>query len=64
MKNEKLKMLEANRDFIDFYCFKEDKWLQNADFEEKLVAVFGSIEQAETEFNEFKKENLIDESIE
>ena len=61
MKNEKLKMLEANSDFIDFYCFKEDKWLQNADLNEKVIAVFGSIENAEIEFEKHKKENLIEE---
>ncbi len=60
MKNEKLKMLEANSDFIDFYCYMEDKWLQNADLLEKLIAVFGSVENAEVKFEKYKKENLIE----
>jgi hypothetical protein len=27
-----------------WYCYMEDKWLQNANWEEKLIALFGSVE--------------------
>ena len=42
--------LKLNQDFIDFYCFREDKWLQNANWNEKLKAIFGTIENAIKEF--------------
>ncbi len=60
MKNKKIKTLEQNNDFVDFYCYMEDKWLQNAEFDQKLIAVFGSVENAEIEFEKYKEENLIE----
>jgi hypothetical protein len=33
-------------DFELWYCHMEDKWLQNANWEEKLIALFGSVENA------------------
>ncbi len=60
MKNKKIKKLEQNNDFVDFYCYMEDKWLQNAEFDQKLIAVFGSVENAEIEFEKYKEENLIE----
>ncbi len=62
MNQEKLKSLSGNSDFIDFYCYKEDKWLQYTDLDEKIIAVFGSIENAEIEFEKYKKENLIEDN--
>jgi hypothetical protein len=61
MKNNKLNILLEDSNFVDFYCYKEDKWLQNAEFEEKLIAIFGSVENAEIEFENYKIENLIDD---
>lgn len=43
-------------DFVDFYCYKEDKWLQNAGLEEKLIAVFGSVDNALKAFDTYAKE--------
>jgi hypothetical protein len=63
MKEEILRKLEASSDFIDFYCYKEDKWLQNANLNEKIIAVFGSIENAEMEFKKYKKDNLIEDKL-
>lgn len=37
---------EKDPSFVEWYCYMEDKWLQNAEFEEKLVAVFGSAQNA------------------
>jgi len=59
MKNNELIELIENPDFIDYYSYKEDKWLQDANWEEKLIAVFGSIENA---VNEFKKDDVFDYS--
>lgn len=57
MENEnKLSGYISNPDFIDFYCYKEDKWLQNAGLKEKLKAVFGSIENALEAFDAYAKE--------
>lgn len=53
-QEEKSKILLSNLinnpDFINFLCYKEDKWLQNSTFEEKVKAFFGSIEKANEEF--------------
>lgn len=57
MENEnKLRGYINKPDFIDFYCYKEDKWLQNAGLKEKLIAVFGSIESALKAFDTYAKE--------
>ena len=61
MKNEKLKELIKNSDFVDFYSYKEDKWLQYADIEQKLITVFGSVDKAIEEFGRdeiFNSKNL------
>jgi len=42
----KLNNYKDDERFIDWYCYMEDKWLQNADWEEKLTGVFGSIKNA------------------
>lgn len=58
MKKEiKLKIgeLKSNSSFIDFYSYYEDKWLQNADWNEKLIAVFGSVENA---IKQFQKDDI------
>lgn len=55
-----LKSLCKEKSFIDFYSYREDKWLQNAELEEKLIAVFGNIENAINEYKNdciFKKNN-------
>ncbi len=52
-----------NPEFIDFLCYKEDKWLQNSNFEEKIKAIFGSVEQAQEEFQKddiFNSHNFSD----
>lgn len=43
--------LLQNSEFINFLCYKEDKWLQNVEMKVKLIAIFGSIEKAIIEFN-------------
>jgi hypothetical protein len=48
--NATIQNLIINEEFIDFYCIMEDKWLQYASWEPKLIAVFGSIENAKREF--------------
>jgi hypothetical protein len=55
---QKLDELKSNSIFADFYSYYEDKWLQNADWEEKLKAVFGSVEKAIMQFQEDKIFNL------
>lgn len=55
-KENKLSDYINNPDFIDFYCYKEDKWLQYAGWKEKLTAVFGSIENALEAFDAYAKE--------
>lgn len=45
-----LDKLINNSDFIDFICYREDKWLQNSTFEEKIKTIFGSILKAKEEF--------------
>jgi hypothetical protein len=52
-----LEILKTNEDFIDFFCQKEDKWLQHADFNEKINAIFGNTEIAIKEFEKYKLEN-------
>lgn len=47
----RLKELLANDEFVNFLCYKEDKWLQNSDIESKLNVIFGSVESAVYEFN-------------
>ena len=34
----------------DFMCYREDKWLQNSTFEEKIKTLFGSVEKAQEDF--------------
>ncbi len=36
--------------FVDFYCDREDKWLQYSDMDKKVKAVFGSYKKAVVEF--------------
>ncbi len=45
-----LSKLINNSDFIDFMCYREDKWLQNSTFEEKIKTIFGNAERAEEDF--------------
>ena len=43
---KKLSYYKDDEGFEYWYCYMEDKWLQNADWEEKLTALFGSVENA------------------
>lgn len=43
---QKLNKYIKDTDFESWYCYMEDKWLQNADLDEKLIGVFGSVENA------------------
>lgn len=43
---QKLNNYIKDPDFESWYCYMEDKWLQNADWEEKLIGIFGSVENA------------------
>lgn len=52
---QKINELKTNPAFIEFYCYHEDKWLQYATWEEKLIAVFGNIENA---IKQFKKDGI------
>jgi|AP12_2_1047962.scaffolds.fasta_scaffold01873_4 superoxide dismutase len=45
-----LSNLTNNPEFIEFICYKEDKWLQYSTFEEKIKTFFGSIKKAKEEF--------------
>lgn len=45
-----LSKLVDNPDFIDFICYREDKWLQNSTFEEKIRTFFGSVQKADEDF--------------
>jgi hypothetical protein len=36
----------TSEDFVDFFCYWEDKWLQYADWNVKIPAIFGSLESA------------------
>ncbi len=47
---QKLSYYIKDPDFESWYCYMEDKWLQNADWEEKLIGVFGSVENALKKF--------------
>lgn len=50
-KSEKrISVLTNNPEFIEFLCYKEDKWLQNSSYQEKIYAFFGSLDNAEKEF--------------
>jgi hypothetical protein len=52
-KNKWLKEFEKIKDseeFIDFYIEQEDQWLQYADWDEKILGVFGSYKKAVKEF--------------
>lgn len=60
MNNQELEVLSMDSEFIDFYCYMEDKWLQIAELHEKIIAVFGSIENAKKAFEEYKSENGIE----
>lgn len=60
MKKNKIKDLIKNPQFIDFYSYREDKWLQNSDWEEKLIGIFGSIENA---IKEFDKDEIFNTTI-
>lgn len=46
----KLQELLTNQEFIDFLSYKEDKWLQNIDIKSKLIAIFGNVDLAISEF--------------
>lgn len=50
---KKLAAYEKDPEFESWYCYMENKWLQNADWEEKLIAVFGSVENALKEFEAY-----------
>lgn len=41
-----LKEIGREDSFVNFYSYFEDKWLQNAELKDKLIAVFGSVENA------------------
>lgn len=43
---QKLNNYIKDPEFESWYCYMEDKWLQNADWEEKLIGIFGSVENA------------------
>lgn len=53
-RKEELKIILSrlinNSDFIDFICYREDRWFQNSTFEEKIKILFGSVEKADEEF--------------
>ena len=51
LKTKELTKYLEREDFIDFITYKEDKWLQYANYEQKLIAFFGSIENAIKEFS-------------
>lgn len=57
---QKIDELKSNQAFIDFYCFREDKWLQNANWDEKIKAIFGTNENA---VKEFEKDSIFNEAI-
>jgi hypothetical protein len=42
---ERINLADYKKDpnFELWYCYMEDKWLQNADLGEKLTALFGSV---------------------
>lgn len=47
MKKSTQRKLDDYKDderFQDWYCYMEDRWLWNANLEEKLTGVFGSVE--------------------
>lgn len=49
------------KDFVDFLCYREEKWLQYSNLEEKLKAIFGSVENGLKEFKNdivFNKDNF------
>ena len=52
-----LEKLKKDKEFIDFYIAKEDKWLQNSNLDDKIKAIFGNIENAKIEFEKYKVEN-------
>lgn len=52
-----LSILKNDEMFVDFFCLKEDKWLQNAELETKLLAIFGNLETVIKEFEIYKREN-------
>lgn len=43
---QKLNNYIKDPEFESWYCYMEDKWLQNADWKEKLIGIFGSVENA------------------
>ncbi|HHT9110019.1 MAG TPA: hypothetical protein ACFYDZ_02535 [Candidatus Brocadiaceae bacterium] len=53
---QKLNYYIKDPKFQSWYCYMEDKWLQYADWEEKLVGVFGSVENAIKRFEMYLEE--------
>jgi len=51
--------IKKNKSFSEFYCEKEDEWLQYSDWNSKIPAVFGSYKNAvlqyRSSFNSNKK---------
>jgi hypothetical protein len=50
MKKTDTSQLLNDQDFKDFFSYSQDKWLQNADWDEQIKAIFGSLENAKKEF--------------
>ena len=46
--------IKIDKSFAEFYCEKEDLWLQYSDWDPKLKAVFGSYKNAVTQFRSDK----------
>jgi hypothetical protein len=42
--------LRGRDDFVEFYCRAEDQWLQFADWDEKVQAIFGDYRSAVLRF--------------
>lgn len=53
MNSNNLAFYEKDPNFQLWYCYMEDHWLQNADLEEKLIALFGSIESAVRRYEKY-----------
>ncbi|MFO0794914.1 MAG: hypothetical protein U0586_12750 [Candidatus Brocadiaceae bacterium] len=53
---QKLNYYIKDPQFQSWYCYMEDKWLQYAGWEEKLVGVFGSVENAIKRFEKYLEE--------
>jgi DNA topoisomerase VI subunit A len=50
MRKTDISELLKDQDFKDFFSYSQDKWLQNADWDEQIRAIFGSTENAYKEF--------------